>query len=292
MFFEYALEPALISSWDRARFFLDAFGPAKGRFLATYPRRWKKLVHDGLRCPEVEKKSIAYRLEKLDKRVFSPRSGAPYDPARPWLENAVTENVRQPFHAILANGVAAAPNVIDGTAVDDTHPLWKVESGRFVSRDPAAFVAALELLLAASSRVLIIDPYFRADQDAKTRPVAAFCTAVGKAAIEVHFSDATCSREEGMRLAARALPRALPPGAKVTLYCWKERAGGKRFHNRYVITDVGGVKFGDSIEMGTTGQEDHLSILDESSRAAVWAQYAGETPEFDRVGDPQDFAGI
>lgn len=292
MFFEYALEPALVSSWDRARFFLDAFGPSKGRFLAEYPRRWKRMIYDGLRCPDVEKKRIAVRLEKLDKRVLSPRAGATYDGARPWLENAVAENGRRPFHAILANGVAAAPNVIDGTTIDDTHPLWKVENGRFVSRDPAAFVAALELLLAASTRVLIIDPYFRADQDAKTRPLAAFCGEVaGKAAIEVHFSDEHYGYTACMALAARALPNALPRGAKVTLHCWKERPGGKRFHNRYVVTDVGGVKFGDSIEMGKMGEEDHVSILDERSREELWAQFVGTPTAFDEAGAPQEFTG-
>jgi hypothetical protein len=292
MFFEYALEPTLVSSWDRARFFLDAFGPSKGRFLARYPRHWKRLVYECLRCPDVEKKRIGVRLEQLDKRVLSPRAGAIYDGARPWLENAVIENGRRPFHAILANGVAAKPNVVDGAAVDDSDPLWKVENGRFVSRDPAAFVAALELLLAASTRVLIIDPYFRADRDEKTRPVAAFCLAVGgSATVEVHFSEAHCSREEGMRIAERALPRALPSGAKITLHCWRVRPGGKRLHNRYVVTDVGGVKFGDGIEMGTSGQDDHLSILDETSRAAVWAQFTGAVTEYDRVGEAKEFAG-
>lgn len=292
MFFEYALDPALVSSWDRARFFLDAFGPPKGRFLAEYPRRWKKMIYDGLRCPDVEKKRIAVRLEKLDRRVLSPRANADFDGQRPWLENAVAENGRRPFHAVVSNGATAQPNVIDGIAVDDTEPLWHVENGRFVSRDPAAFVAALQLLLAASKRVLIIDPYFRADQDAKTRPLAAFCREVaGNAAIEVHFSDEHYGYTACMDLAARALPNALPPGASVTLHCWKERLGGERFHNRYVVTDVGGVKFGDSIELGLMGEHDHLSILDESSRADVWSWYVGAKPAFDRVGAPQEFEG-
>ena len=43
MFHEYALEPAVLSSWERTRFFLDAFGPWKGRFLAEFPRKWKNL---------------------------------------------------------------------------------------------------------------------------------------------------------------------------------------------------------------------------------------------------------
>src|SRR5437867_7976608 len=102
MFYEYALEPSVLSSWDRTRFFLDAFGPWKGRFLAEYPKRWKKMVFDGLNCPDVEKKRITERLASLDKRVFSPRANGQYEPKRPWIENAELEHQRVPFRAIVS----------------------------------------------------------------------------------------------------------------------------------------------------------------------------------------------
>lgn len=294
MFYEYALEPAVLCSWDRARFFLDAFGPWKGRFLAEYPRRWKKMVFDGLACPDVEKKRIVERLAQLDRRVFSPRANASYDGTRTWLVNAEEEHERQPFHAIVA--ALAVPSqeahVLDGAEVDETHARWRVENGRLVSREPAVFVQAIRLLLNASQRVVVIDPYFRADQPDKTRPLVAFCQAVlGRATVEVHFADEPRGYDPCMKDAARALPTLLPDGMRVTLLCWKERAGGPRLHNRYLLTEVGGVKFGDGIEMGSTGHEDHLSILDEPSRLKLWNQHVGSPPAFDPVGIPQEFIG-
>jgi len=292
MFYEYALEPAVLSSWDRTRFFLDAFGPWKGRFLAEYPRRWKRDVFEGLNCPDVEKKRITERLQRLDKRVFSPRANAPYEPSRAWIDNALLEHQRQPFRAIVASLESAEPHVLDASQVDDTCELWRVESGQFVSREPAAFLQAVGLLLDASSRVVVIDPYFRADQDDKTQPLVAFCRHVqGRAVIEVHFSEDPRSYEICMRDAARALPRLLPAGMKVTLHCWKEREGGPRLHNRYILTEIGGVKFGDSIELGGTGHEDHLSILDKPSWEKLWDQYAGPTPTFDPAGPSLEFVG-
>lgn len=291
MFYEYALEPAALSSWDRARFFLDAFGPWKGRFLAEYPRRWKKMVFDGLDCPDVEKKRIVERLSTLDKRVFSPRAHAPYDGTQAWLDNAEVEHNRIPFRAIIASSFSTSAHVLDAAAIDDRSPLWCVDGGRLVSRDATAFVDALRLLLAASERIVIIDPYFRADQDDKTRPLIAFCKLLsGRAAVEIHFADEVRGYAVCMKDAARALPRLLPEGASVTLHCWKERDGGPRLHNRYLLTEVGGVKFGDSIELGSAGHEDHISILDEPSRRRLWNQYLGDAPAFDRVGAPQEFA--
>lgn len=76
MFREYAVEPAVISSWERARYFLDAFGPSKGRFLAEFPKGWTGEVYRRLKCPPVEKKRIEEKLSRLDKRVFSARDYA------------------------------------------------------------------------------------------------------------------------------------------------------------------------------------------------------------------------
>lgn len=293
MFHEYALEPSALSSWDRARFFLDAFGPWKGRFLAEYPQRWLKLVVDALNCPDVEKKRIVERLIRLDKRVFLSRPDAPFDESTTWLENAEREHARSPFHAIVAAAPGSTPHVLDAAAIDDDSALWRVESGRLVSRDPRLFVRAVELLLRASTRIAIIDPYFRADQDDKTRPVARICELLrGRpTTIEVHFADEARGYVPCMADAERAMPRALPVGMKVTLHGWKERAGGQRLHNRYLLTDVGGVQFGDGIELGKDGQQDRLSILDEASRIQLWSQYLGDSPAFDPAGAPRAFTG-
>jgi hypothetical protein len=292
MFREYALEPAVISSWDRARFFLDSFGPWKGRFLAEYPRHWKRMVFEGLSCPDVEKKRITERVTQLDKRVFSARTNAPYDGARSWIDNAETEHRRNPFDAIIATVTSGVPHVLDGSEVDDRDELWRVDVGLLLKRDPNAFVHALRLLLGVSRRVVIIDPYFRADQDEKTRPLIAFCSAVPPTAtVEVHFSDEVRGYGACMRDATRALPRILPSGVEVTLHCWKERAGGPRLHNRYLITEVGGVEFGDGIEIGDPGHQDRISLLEESSRTKLWDDYAGPSPAFDSAGVSMTFRG-
>jgi hypothetical protein len=292
MFHEYALDPRVISSWDRARFFLDAFGPWKGRFLAEYPRRWKKMVYDGLTCLDVERQRVIERLSQFDPRVFSPRADSPYDGNHDWLVNAEAEHRRQPFHAIVASEPSAQPHILNGATLDERHELWRVETGRLVSREPAVFTQMLRLLLLASRQLVLIDPYFRSDHDAKTRPLVAFCQATSKAVqLQVHFADFPLGYAACMFEAERHLPERLPIERKVTLHCWKQRAGGPRLHNRYLLTEVGGVKFGDGIEVGGTGQQDHLSILDEPSRATLWDQYVGPAPAFESAGIPRSFEG-
>jgi hypothetical protein len=294
MFHEYAVEPAALSNWDRTRFFLDAFGPWKGRFLAQFPRKWKAMVYRGLTCPDVERQRIVERLHTLDARVFSPRTNGPYDPDRSWFDNALLEHARSQFRAIIAEG-RSGPHILDAGTVDDRSPLWRVDSGRRVPREAAAYVHALDLLLRASSRIVYVSPFFRADQPDKTSPLVGLCSALERASaatlVEVHFGDEPRSYRVCMDDAARYLPRLLPPGVKVTLRCWSGRSGGARLHNRYLLTDIGGVQFGDEIEVGDPGHRDRLSILDEPSWAQLWDEHVGSTPAFHEAGPPQEFVG-
>lgn len=294
MFHEYALDPACISSWERARYFLDAFGPDKGRFLAEYPRQWRKRVIQELRCAPMEKHKIVERLRKLERRVFSGRKDAPYRGEQPWLENAEAEHRRHPFQAIIANHKppSGSEHILDADDVDDTHPRWRTHSGTLVARDGAAMAAAVGLLIAASTEILIIDPYFRADQNDKTAMLVQLCRRLSdKANVRIHYSDEPRGYQACSAAAARALPNVLPPGLQVTLHCWKERAGGRRLHNRYLLTEVAGVKFGDGVEIGNPGQVDHLSILDEPSRLALFDEFEGSVPAYDRIGEPLSVVG-
>lgn len=297
MFFEYAVDPAVLSNWERVRYFLDAFGPWKGRFLAQYPRRWKKLVYDGLDtagCRPVEKSRIEVRLRNLDRRIFSPRSNAAYDPNRSWLENAVAEHERAAFRAVIAKSeVSGLEHVLDASAVDDTVERWRTDQGALLLRDPALIVKSITLLLDASSHVLVIDPYFRADQGDKLVALREICAVVAdrNVPVEVHFADEARGYAPCVADATRVLPDALPSNAKVTMHCWREQAGGPRLHNRFILTDVGGVQFGDGIERGERGHDDRISILEESTRARLWDQYAGARPAFEPAGAPCQFRG-
>jgi hypothetical protein len=296
MFYEYAIEPSVLSNWERTRYFIDAVGPSKGRFLAEYPKHWVRLVLSTLSCGDYEKKRIVERLELAKKnRVFFRRSGAPFDGTKSWLDNVEVEHAspRGPFHAIIATEARSNDFIIDAAHLDENHARWKIEQGRLVPREPIVFAKMLDLLFRASSRVVIIDPYFRADQDDKTRPLTEFCNLLlGSATtIEVHFADEPRGYQPCMDDAARALPNVVPDGMKVTMHCWKERTGGPRLHNRYVITDVCGVQFGDSIERGETGHLDRVSILEEPSRAKLWDQFVGVAPAFEAAGVPGVFEG-
>jgi hypothetical protein len=264
MFREYAIEPAALPSWEAVRFFLSNVGPWRGRFIAQYPKHWKRMVYEALTCADIARARVEVYLDSLDPRVFSPRPGAPYDPERTWLANALAEHARLPFDEIIAADPGAAAGVAEAATVTEDHPAWRRDQGRLVARDPATFAAALTRLLAASRRVAIIDPYFRGDQRNKRAPLAALVAHVQvTATVEIHASTLHIADHHFRQVARQHLPTDLPLGRAVTLHTWQQRLGGPRLHNRYLITDVGGVQFGDGVETGAPGESDRVSILEE-----------------------------
>jgi hypothetical protein len=142
----------------------------------------------------------------------------------------------------------------------------------------------------------VIDPYFRAGHEDKRAAIAALCRPLLRdtTPVELHLRLGAANDPAFVhfrRETEERLPRALPTGTVVKIRCWQERAGGPRLHNRYVLTDVGGVQFGDGIERGAAGHQDRLSILDEPSRAELWLHYAGDEPAFDAAGPAFEIVG-
>jgi hypothetical protein len=288
VFYEYGIEPAALSTWERLRYFLDACGPWEGRFIAQYPSDWQRRVFQAMDDAPKAKAKATERLRALDRRVLLGRPSSIYNGERPWLENAIAEDQRRRFRAIVSEAEAsdATRRILNAADVSNTDELWKSERGCHVARDPAAVIAKISLLLQASQRVALVDPYFNPTDRGKVAFLVALCDAVSQqgAAVDVHASDGTIAYNFYEYNARRILPRLLTRGQEVTLHFWSERNGGHRFHNRYLLTDIGGVKFGDSIERGEPNHDDQMNIMDEPSRSEQWGRFYSSSGAFDPAG--------
>ena len=248
------------------------------------------MVVDALCCADVEKLRVVERLTRLDRCAVSSRCGGAYDPARTWRENIAFQHALEEFRAVIVVANGDGPFVA-AEDVSDEHPLWRVDPGSSIPRDPPAFVSALRLLLAGSTQVAVVDPYFRPDRPEKVEVLRHICEALRARPIEIeiHAADVTLDYREFKRLALRTLAHALPAGCTMRLHYWVAREPGEpgeRFHNRYILTDIGGVQFGDSIERGQAGQHDRLSRMGRAERDRQWSMFYGQAPAFERAGEP------
>lgn len=193
----------------------------------------------------------------LDSRIFSNRSFPDWDPSATWLVNLEKAHKRKPLHAVVATAACTGrPWILQG---DDCHgdaERWEVETSVFVPREAATLLLAVSLLLEVSHRVLMIDPHFRADAERFRKPIRELFKLLRQkpplAQVEVHSGvrrDVTYS--DASAAAKRFLPREIPRGAKVKLCFWAPRKSGERLHNRYLLTDIGGVRFGTASNRGS-----------------------------------------
>src|SRR5262249_53913086 len=155
---------------------------------------------------------------------------------------------RKPFKAIVA---AQNPRghgaVIVGDGIDPADGRWVCPVGLTVERKAETIAAALSAMLVNCRQLHLIDPHF-GPENARHRKIlerlmgVLAANGVAPSTICVHCQYK--STLEFFEDEAKAMAARLPPGLTVSFVRWNERGGGEKLHNRYVLTDLGGVSLG------------------------------------------------
>jgi hypothetical protein len=215
-----------------------------------------------------------------------------WNPQQSWLTNAETEHFHRPFHAILARTNPHLRDfVLEGDSVDETHPLWNVGIIRVISRTAREMAACVALLLRVSKEIMFIDPHFRPQDLRYRRTFKAFLSAVLEKRygmlpirIEIHTGDSLGSDYFRTECQQR-LPSLIPEGIQVHIVRWREKDGGEKLHNRYILTDIGGISFGVGLDDGAAGETDEVTLLEDKTYRFRWAQYMSPEPAFELVDE-------
>jgi hypothetical protein len=289
MYYEYAVDPASFDSWQTTRYLLDAFGFDKGRLICEFPRGWKAEVYKQLPSTlrEIERERIVERLKLLPREILMRRPGVAFNATNPWLKNALAEHTRCAFKAVLSPGKGAeTDDVLDPREVDATNARWSVPPAETLPREVSTVVARLRPLLQQASAIRVVDPYFHPKGALKVQFLHAIVRATApNAAIEVYLKEGV-SGEPAQSLCAMVnarLPEQIPAGRSVEIVVWRERPGGERFHNRFLLTNVGGVQFGDGLEQGVGQQVDRVSRLGDRECEEYLRRYGTSSTAFEFV---------
>jgi hypothetical protein len=294
MLFEYALEPDFLINYERCRYFLEKFGIPRGRLLAEFPTAWLKMVRERFsreleagRCSELDLTRVEVMLGEVKSCLVSRTSD--YVTAASWLSNAENEHFRIPFQAIIATENPRRRDfVVKGAELDEAQARWKVANSSVVERNPKALAAAVFPLLKVSETLVFIDPHFgpengryrkvflelmKASVAGRVRDPNRVIYFTGTAA-ENGFLSQTCNDE---------LPKITPNGLKVEVVKLAQRYAGEKLHNRYVLTERGGISLGTGLDTGEPGQTDDANLLSFDQYLHRWNDYMGVTPSFDTI---------
>lgn len=292
MIYEFAVEPTALGSWNNFRYIVDQFGIDHGRLISRFPGMWKKMVYEACsNCKEVERKRIEEKLKGIDSKLL--RNNRIYDADKDWLTNAENQQLTNPFRAIIAsNNPRAHDHVILAHDLDDSHPLWKVDREISVHRKAAALAKCASKLLFLSKEILFIDPYFNPEKTKFMNVMKCFLEfalqGVSPTRIEVHSEydfETDPDPEEWKEMCQEAFEPLIPKGMKMKIVRWTEKFGGEKLHARYLLANIGGLRYETGLDEGKTGETTDVSILDIALYEKRWTNYQKETAAYDLVDE-------
>lgn len=273
MIHEYAVDPGILSDYQSCRAFIEAFRERPTRRVGDAPRKWIQEALYALSSLEpVKRKTIKEHLMKLSKSaIVSNRTVQEWDHSgtTSWESYAGAENATHAFSAVLVSEETARyGNVYPFDNIGlDCPDCWSAPSEIHVPRRAKDMVAAILPLLRISRRLLLVDPFFSlvGNRWSRYRPFLSellahsgeFNFGRGVATIEIHTSD-----EYGdMSHQLQAEMRKLAVSVDIKVSHWPKRG----MHDRFVLTDVGGVFFGPGLDEDTTRPDALVSVLSHSA---------------------------
>jgi len=302
MIHAYAIEPEVAASWLDPRTFrmvVGHFGLGTPRAMLEIPKfsKWKKAVYGLANTSDDLEHSRLAELFRILGECRVRRIDVAYDGNGPWLENAEREYDRRAFAAIIAiaNPRKRSCVLLANDVGDLMNPLWKRTRAKTPTREAGNLAMAVAATLENCSTLHIVDPHFGPENPrhrvvleellrVATRPscpsidVTIHCRAKSK----IGFFEA-----EAARMAAR-----LPSGVTVSFIRWaKKDSAGERFHNRYLLTDIGGVTFGGGMDAGGKTQTEDINLMDQGQYEKRWGQFARHEVTLDLVDQPSSVQG-
>jgi hypothetical protein len=313
---EFALDPELIAlaaTDEGYRLLMTRFGLDARRLISRFPDDWERtaarVAEDSGAMQEYPRKArIVEVIEHLKKHWVQRESE--YDKDVGWVANAARENQRA---GRQFDGVVAASNPANDSSVKVIRDpaiaalmFPPLPHDAIVDRRAEDMAALLAPMLRRARQMLFVDPYFNPEAQRFRAPLTAF---LGKATanrtcgrlmkVGLHTTWKGCPKrfneldieqkaQKLEEIARDKLPICIPPGLTMTVSIWKEKCWPQaedqefdRLHNRYVLTDVGGVMFGTGLDEGVPGPgRDIVCALSAGVYQHVWRQYAGSPAVF------------
>lgn len=296
MLSEYAVEPAAIGTdWNTFRYLIEKFGVDKGRLISRFPNKWERKVIQAAKdagVSEVKLASVVERLHHAKHKVVD--FNRTYDHEKSWVDNVIREHGHRPFRAVVCGeGAVTCAETLAPDDCFDENAFFHAPISRDIARTSDDIADALLLIALVASEIDIVDPYFdlRPARGNYTGPLTSLLGKLAVAAptpkvIKVHFRSHD-SRPPPNILAqnAPALTNGiLPQGYSLELYEWAEVPGGEDLHDRFFLTDVGGLMVGAGLAAAGPRETATFTLLDNTHAQQLRSRFFANSTVYTRVG--------
>lgn len=297
MIYEYALEPEMVAQWgsrENYRFFSREFKIGNGRLVSRYPKSWQRKVLDAFngKTP-MERKRLVELLASI-KTVMVKRKNIYWDDTKiSWVDNASCENKRYPFHAIIDrnNQEEIIPDI---APTENTNDRWNIRHGVAVKRSPEALCKYIYPMLSVCEWVKFIDPYLSPGRPKYVANLKLFFDILvadrpvkEPRLIEIHTRDKGQTKD----FLQDKLEKIIPLGLEAVLYQWKQKTNCQKLHNRYILTDHGGISISHGLDAGGEGEIDDIFRLELEQYNLHCIHYNSKSLAFEYAEEPLRIIG-
>lgn len=297
MIYEWGVDPevvGLLSHPAACSQLYSSFGQGTSRRVSRFPKSWARQAHEAARASgmsEIRLKAVEELLFKLNGEA-SVRTGRDYERDSTWSENARRQMAGdRPFRALLVAGQPDGPRVLTIDDVFTVPPveLWREERSVPVPRTPSDLLKITLPLVLISRKVVLVDPYAAPSKPTTVEYLRGLVHAAWSAPGADSFDLLVRSEKDVNdkfygQLWMRALADVIPTGAMVRIWRLWQKRGGPRLHNRCLLTEVGGISLGNSVDGNDANDRDGAHIYDAPLYDAEWARYEDPGSNFNVEG--------
>ena len=269
---------------------------------------WAWRVVQSIKRFEVGKAAKVRELLIAERKKILP-SKRKFEHSREWLDNARAEHGNSPFGAIITENPALYDFEcsLDGILLE-TAPscLREDQHVQSLPKLPEEFAQALMPMLRCAKELRFVDAFFMKRLDSGeiglsakhakvVQEIARQMSAMGRIpqTLEFHLLERSDDPAKQLSDFAKAMEAHLPKSWNAKAFMWRENPGSRKFHARYVLTDLGGAGSEYGLDQGNSpGDETDLYLLTEPLRIQRVMDFSTAGTAFTLASQPVVFVGI
>ena len=299
MIYEYAVDPNIFVTEEKACFVLESFGQDKGRLVSEIKKdHWINLIRNAINGSQ--NKPLAKHTLKEALKILVKKKKALYcrqiqvDGCDDWMQMTLKAHGLWPYRGIL---VEMYDGDNDAFLVKDIHlsdnEKWSVPPSLTIDREASSMVNAVEPILENAHEVMLVDRNFRLENQhgspknqykrvlleilrclssKKYGPtVNKVVYHIGKSSVD-NITDSVINEIE--RQCKAHLLNDIPSGIKLEFAVWP----WNQFHDRLLITETGCIDFGIGLDeySGTNEKVITLKRISSADHSLFWKKYKGK----------------
>jgi hypothetical protein len=300
MIHEYAIEPNVILSWasnsrDYAEFFRE-YGLGTPRIISSFPKSKAAKLRSYLlrQCPESSESLHGQRYIEIVQKIaeMTVQRECRSDRDEDWHQLVSSETNRLPFSVILTSEAIGIDRNISLPDLYAEGSIWNHERQKTVQRTAANMLAVISNLVALSSeKIIVADPFGWSEESIGfIQELIGFLLSrklnSKTPTLHVLYKEKRGSAGTGVGcpnagyVKSQILSGVQPDydGNMLSVVCLNEKPGSDVFHNRYILSELGGLMSGHGV--GVTGNESHtddIILLEESVYSKRWLLFTDES---------------